>query len=139
MNAWLGFVTLLALMLVRPRLTNTEESTVNDKEKTAYAVISNTDLTEGRGYPVLLHLCEIPATAHRLASGKGVMGSPAHIETFTVRLESGWWYGPVSIVTPTKDDMRIQRLTDERDAAIAKAKAAGLDDETIAAITRQSI
>ncbi len=102
-----------------------------------YVVISNTDLTEGRGHPLPIHVCKIEATARRLAEKKGVMGSPANIQSFESHFESGWWYGPVYIVSPSKDDERIQALTDTRNAAIEKAKAAGLSDEIIAAITGQ--
>ena len=42
---------------------------------TGWGVYVNSDLTEGRGFERIKHLCEEEATARRLARGANVQGS----------------------------------------------------------------
>lgn len=103
---------------------------------TGYAVVSNSDLTEGRGYPVIIAVCEKKATAMRLAKGKSVQGSDADVvECPLYFLPGGRWgcsvYGPVSLVKPSKEDTQQQDLMDAKAAAVLAAVKAGLTPEQI--------
>lgn len=107
--------------------------------KTVYAVYTNSDLTEGRGTQTVLCVCEIEATAIRMAKGKYVMGTDAPIQPITVERHGEKWFYPtsaVSVVPPTAADVARQELLDSTTAAIARAKAAGLHDADIELIRR---
>lgn len=102
-----------------------------------WAVMSNTDLTEGRGRAFVKHLCRIRATAIRLGKGEYVMGTDCPISEVKVVLVDGkpmisLWNAPIQ--EPLKADLSEQKRIDAVEVAIAKAKAAGLSDEDIAAI-----
>lgn len=98
------------------------------KIKKVFIVWSNTDLTEGRGYPVAAHVCELRATALRLAKGAGVMGSDADVQEFQAIYHAGNWCVPRQITPATQEDKEAQYAADVRAQAIARAKAAGLTD-----------
>jgi hypothetical protein len=111
------------------------------KEKTVFAVWTNTDLTEGRGQEYVQYLCEKETTAWRLAKKNYVMGTDSRV-TEKRLFQSGYeWYGPVRVVQPTKEDERAEeKLTAERnaqlakEAAIEKAKKLGLTEVDIQAL-----
>jgi hypothetical protein len=105
----------------------------------AWAVLVNSDLTEGRGNNILKHLCEKRSTAIRLAKGADVQGSDGEIEEvpiylFQTRRTQLRLYGPVNLVPPTTVDLQNQKFLDAKEAAIERARKAGLSDEDIAAI-----
>lgn len=57
---------------------------------TAYKVITNSDLTEGRGHSVVAGVYFTEVEAHTAARGAGVMGTDAEVrETSAIRLEDG--------------------------------------------------
>lgn len=115
----------------------------------AYAVWTNTDLTEGRGREYIMAYCELESTANRLAKGAYVMGSNARItkETFLnmgTDYRSGVWYAPRALdlfVPITDKDREIEnKLKEEREAKsrrekiIEKARTLGLSDDEINAL-----
>lgn len=109
--------------------------------KTAWAVIVNADLTEGRGPNVISHLCEKMTTAIRLAKGASVQGCNGGIEEVDLLEHNGMLYGPVRLVQPTAEDDREQEKADtaraqadRRREAEVHAKELGLTDEDIEAL-----
>ncbi len=101
------------------------------KQKTVFVAWTNSDLTEGRGHPVLIAVCELEATAARLVKNAGVMGSDGYVTIFPAIFHAGSWCAPVSIVPPTEQDKKSQIITEAREQAVRKAKKAGLTDEDI--------
>lgn len=100
-----------------------------------WAVYSNSDLTEGRGRQYVKHFCVSQATALRLAKGGYVQGSDCPVRAVDVLELDGKRVLPTSLLNieqPTKaDEVEEARLT-ARQAAMNKAKQAGLSDEEIA-------
>lgn len=110
----------------------TEEDT-----RTYWSVVTNTDLTEGRGYPISIGICSLEATAFRLARGKGVMGSDAEVLPTRAIKVNGIWYLPVfgvPMISSSAEDKAAQKALDAKRDAIKKAEAAGLTAEDIQAI-----
>lgn len=104
------------------------------KTKTVHIVWTNSDLTEGRGHPIPLHVCEIEATARRLALRAGVMGGDADVGPFDAIWHRGQWCAPRNVEKPTAQDLDMQNQLDARARALAKAKAAGLTAEDLRAM-----
>jgi len=107
-------------------------------KRTVWVAFTNTDCTEGRGYDVPIAVCSIEATANRLAKGRYVQGSDGPVRTMELIEIEGKWYAPsaaISIVEPSTKDSSTQALIDKRREAIEKAKAAGMTDEDLAALT----
>lgn len=112
------------------------------KERIVYTVWTNQDLTEGRGYEYPLAVCETESTARRLGKGRYVQGSDCSVTETTLYLIDRKWYGPVSVVPPTKEDIAAEAklqaakaATFLKTAAINKARELGLSDEDIAALS----
>ena len=111
------------------------------KERIVYTVWTNQDLTEGRGYEYPLAVCETESTARRLGKGRYVQGSDCSVTETTLYLIANKWYGPVAVVSPTKEDaaaevklQAVKAAAAAKLAAINKARALGLSDEDIAAL-----
>lgn len=112
------------------------------KDKTMFAVYTNTDLTEGRGQEYAFAYCELEATAKRLAKGQYVQGTDCRYHQVDVFFIGGNYYYPGAYVEhPTPEDhaaealiLQEKRKLDAKTAALAKAKALGLTDEEIAAL-----
>lgn len=110
---------------------------MSTEERTLWVAYTNTDLTEGRGQQVPKHVCEMEATARRLAKGISVMGSDGEVCPVKLLVHDRKLYAPYSLVRavpPTPEDQRAQAKADAKEAAIAKAKAAGLSDADIKAL-----
>lgn len=106
--------------------------------KQVWLVITNTDLTEGRGKEVRLAFCEEYATARRLGKGKYVQGGDCPItkcELFKPEGKSAW-FGPVTVEKPSAQDSADQSIIDAREAALVKARDAGLSDAEIKMIQK---
>ena len=120
--------------------------------KPVYVVWTNTDLTEGRGTSFPLHVCEKLSTATRLAKGKSVMGTDCPIsESNALRIKFTDvqnhflydWFTLGRVIPPNKEDAaeeekleKQRRIQAAKEAAIEKAKAAGLSDEDIEALRK---
>ncbi len=109
------------------------------KQKSVFIAWTNSDLTEGRGHPVVIAVCEIQATAERLAKKAGVMGSDGHVTVFPAIFHAGSWCAPFQMVMSTEQDKKSQFISDAREQAIRKAKEAGLTDEDIRSLTRMKL
>lgn len=115
---------------------------VIDDIKVVYGVYSNTDLTEGRGRENLIRLAETKATAIRLAKKKGVMGSDGYVRPVVLFKILNTWYKPTStgsasydVEGPTEADICAENKRLAHQRAIEAAKAAGLSDEHIKALS----
>jgi len=106
----------------------------DEKTRKAWVVEVNTDLNEGRGSNYVKHICDMEATAIRLAKGANVQGSNGHVREVELVWKSGWW-GPVHIVEPRHEDKLAQPRLDARRAAYEKAKSLGLTEEEIRSLT----
>lgn len=107
-----------------------------EETKEAWAVLVNTDLTEGRGRQYVKHLCEIEATAVRKAHKADVQGSNGTIVRVDLVKRNNTWFGPVEIEHPTSDDQKSQLVIDAKRKVEKKAKSLGLTDDEIAALRR---
>jgi hypothetical protein len=99
--------------------------------KQVWVAWTNTDCTEGRGWIIPKAVCEKKATALRLGKKGSVQGSDCDVEEVTVVKVGNRWMVPGNIIAPSKEDLSMQKRIDEKDAAIERAKAAGLSDEDL--------
>lgn len=111
------------------------------KTQVAYVAWTNTDLTEGRGWQIPLAVCEFEATARRLGVKKNVQGCDCPVEQSEIYLINNRWYGPINLISPSKEDTAIETKIRAAEAALAakmvvieKAKALGLSEEDIAVL-----
>lgn len=118
----------------KKRLTYTQEQEV-------FAVYTNTDLTEGRGWEYPLALCALESTAKRLGRKNYVMGTDCPIQTEKLYYIHNKWYGPVAVDYGNREEMeeeetlRKQRqIAKAKNLAIEKAKKLGLTEEEIKAL-----
>lgn len=116
--------------------------------KKAYVVTHNSDLTEGKGHRVIHRICESEVTALRLSKGIDVQGCDGSVLPVTLYKPEDeniqwrtWWYGPVKVEEPSKEDRKTEELirktkaqTEAARRALARAKELGLSAEEIAAI-----
>jgi hypothetical protein len=106
------------------------------EEKQVFAVMTNTDLTEGRGRQYIKAFCETEATARRIGHRGYVQGGNCPIEKKMLYKPDGQarWYGPVFVEAPSIEDEKLQSVLDARNAALEKAKSLGLTDDEISQI-----
>jgi hypothetical protein len=109
------------------------------KVKKAWAVSTNTDCNEGRGYDYTFAVCEAKATAIRRGKGTYIQGSNCPIHEVEVYLINNRWYIPMDPVSPTKEDSAQELILQAEEvkrqkvkAALEKAKELGLSDEELA-------
>ena len=107
--------------------------------KPAYCVSINSDLTEGRGHNYPIAICESLTTAKRKGQGKNVQGSDAKIYEISLLKVfkppfSYDWYGPVKIEDSTSADLKEDERINAKNAALEKARAAGLTDDDLKAL-----
>ena len=123
------------------------------QSKEAYAVCINSDLTEGRGHRVVSAVCEVEATALRLARGANTQGTDGEVMKILLFQHSEqedlrwrlWWYSPVRIMPPNSEDKEMMKSMKAAQAktalskrAVARARELGLTDEEIQAIAGNS-
>jgi len=102
--------------------------------KEVWVAWSNTDCTEGRGTQYPLLVAESYETAVRMGQKKYVMGTDCPVTKETAVKVHGHWMVPSSIYAETAEDKEVRLKREAREAAITKAKAAGLTDEDIASL-----
>lgn len=105
--------------------------------KTVYVAYTNTDCTEGRGYDVPIAVCEMEATAKRIAKKQYVQGSDGPVRSVDLVKIGDKWYAPsaaINIIKPSKDDVAVQARVDAKRDALEKAKALGLSEDDIKAL-----
>jgi len=104
---------------------------------TLYEVSTDSNLTEGRDWKVHVAFCASPTTAKRLARGIGVQGTDGYVDEVTVYYINGRWHAPIIIKYSSHDDIVQDELDNRRQAALEKARAAGLTDEELDLLTKQ--
>ena len=104
---------------------------VNSFAPEVWYVWKNTDQTEGKGRSYVWKVCDIEATARRLAKKEGTMGSDAHISRGRVFRYKSNWYGIVHLEEASAADKNDQEKIEKRRAAVEKAKAAGLTEQEL--------
>lgn len=105
-----------------------------DRE-TLWAVYTNTDLTEGRGRQYVMHFCRLRSTAIRLGRKGYVQGCDCPVEPVEVLLLDGKRVLPASLIEvkePTREDEAAEEKRLALEAALSRAKEAGLSAEDIA-------
>ena len=99
--------------------------------KTVWVAYTNTDCTEGRGYDVPIAVCELEATATRLAKNQYVQGADGPVISMEFLELNGKWYSPtaaVNLVKPSDKDILVQDQLKNKRAVYDKARKAGLTD-----------
>lgn len=104
--------------------------------KRVWVAWTNTDCTEGRGRQVPLHVAESYEAAVRLGRKGSVQGCDCTVTESVAVKVANQWLVPGQIQYETKGDKALRLLREKRDAAIDRAKAAGLSDDDIAALVR---
>lgn len=106
------------------------------ESREVFAVIGNTDCTEGRGNHFVKDYCETSAMARRLGHKGYVQGGDCPVEKRTLYKPDGEtsWFGPVTVKSPTEQDEKNQVKLDEQTEALERARSAGLSDAEIALI-----
>jgi hypothetical protein len=103
-----------------------------EEVKEVYKTVTNSDLTEGRGYSQILAVAEIEETAARLGLKQYVMGTNCPVyKSLAIKID-GTWYAERAIVKPSKEDLASYELRKMREEAEEKAKSLGLSDADIA-------
>lgn len=108
-----------------------------DSENVPYVVLSNTDLTEGRGASIPIGLSTSFSCAERLAEGRGVQGGPAAVVRAKTLFVDGVLYVAGCHVTserPTKEDLDRDRKVSAKQVAMVKALSLGLTQEDLQAL-----
>jgi len=102
-------------------------------EKEVYAVISNTDLTEGRGKGFVKAYCYELSTARRVGHGGYIQTGNCPIEKHKLYAIEGtsYWHGPVDVLTMTEADKTNQTRLDAKTEVIRKMRAAGITENDI--------
>ncbi len=100
-----------------------------DETKDVYVVWHNSDRTEGRGRQIPKNVCQVEATAIRLAKGCDVQGSNGSIAYTEIYRVGANWYGPIALERPSVGDKSVQKEIDD------KTEATKAYDETVARLT----
>lgn len=100
--------------------------------KNVWMVLGNTDLTEGRGRSLVLHVCETKETAIRLGKGRYVMGSDCPVEKTTAVRVGYRWLAPVEIEPESSADKDLRIKREQRELLMKKMREQGFSEEEIA-------
>ena len=106
-----------------------------DDIKAVWIAWTNTDLTEGRGFSFPLYVTDSWETAVRLGNKGGVMGGGCPITKATAYRKGGTWFVPGRVVAESGEDAIKRKAREAREAALERAKAAGLSDDDLAALS----
>jgi len=96
-----------------------------------WAVLVNSDLTEGRGRERIRCICELEATAIRLARRASTQGSDGTVWPVELLHHQGRTYGPIDLELATAADVKAQQVLDRRREVIEKARALGMAEDEI--------
>ncbi|HDW3183888.1 TPA: hypothetical protein RMM43_000740 [Escherichia coli] len=101
------------------------------EHKNVWLTTVNSDLTEGRGYSVVTHVCESPTTAKRLGKGKSTQGCDGEVrQAIAVRVGREWLV-PWRIEEETPADKLAREKIEARDLVIEKMREQGFSEEEI--------
>jgi hypothetical protein len=105
--------------------------------KPVWVVWQNTDLTEGKGWERVLHVCEGKETAERLGKGRNVQGTDCLVsEGLAYKIEGMLdWYIPGYIIPETHSDTAKRILREEKERVLEKARGV-LTEEEISLLTK---
>ncbi|MCW2477711.1 hypothetical protein [Candidatus Symbiopectobacterium sp. NZEC135] len=106
------------------------------EEKTVWLTLTNDDLTEGRGYQRVLHVCETEETAIRLGKKKYVQGSNCPVEKSIAVKIGHEWFVPGNIESESTDDKKLRLINESRNAVIEKMRQAGFTEEEISKLNK---
>lgn len=106
------------------------------EEKTVWLTMTSDDLTEGRGYQRILHVCETEETALRLGKKKYVQGSNCPVEKAVAVKVGRTWLVPGRIEPESDDDKKLRLVNESRTAVIEKMRQAGFTEEEISQINK---
>lgn len=115
------------------------------KKDIVYVVITNTDLTEGKGSEYPLAVTKLMSTARRISGGRYVQGTDCQIiQSFSFDLlinGNAMTFVPGRVVPPTDEDIFNDRVDKEnrerslkKENALKKARDLGLSEEEIKAM-----
>lgn len=110
------------------------ESAEITEKRVAWVAFTNQDLTEGRGNDIPIAVCDIEATARRIAKKRYVQGSDGPVRAIKMIKIGREWYAPsvaYILASPTKEDRVYQDKLDARKSAEEKAKSLGLTDSEL--------
>ncbi len=99
--------------------------------KAVWVALTNTDLTEGRGYQYPLAVCTSEATAIRLGRKGSVMGTDCTVKKKIAVMIDNSWLIPGRIKTNTKEDDIAQKKIDEKEQLVSRMKEAGFTEDDI--------
>lgn len=102
--------------------------------KDVWLTTVNSDLTEGRGYSVITHVCESPTTAARLGKGKSTQGCDGSVEKAVAVKVGNRWLVPWQITPESPADKTLREKIEARDLVIQKMRDQGFSDDEIAAL-----
>lgn len=106
-----------------------------EQTKQVWVAWTNTDLTEGRGARFPLFVAESREAAVRLGRGKSVQGSNCSVtEGIAVKID-GQWLVPGRVEGESGQDKKDRLRREAKEAALEKARAAGLTDLDLAALS----
>lgn len=103
-----------------------------------WGVFVNSDLTEGRGFDVLLGLCRLEATALRIAKRANVQGSDGVVRKVQLCMREGKLCGPIQLKEPSAADEAAQVMMDKKRLVREKAEALGLSTEDLDVLSARS-
>jgi len=101
-------------------LVTNESNSVVTQERSAWAVIINSDLNEGLGRLMIKDICRSKTTAVRLAKGVGVQGRDGSVKEVTTIKYNSELYGPVEVLGPTNEDIEADRDSELLDKVTKK-------------------
>lgn len=105
---------------------------MSEQKQHGWAVLVNSDLTEGRGVERIKCICELEATARRLSRQASTQGTDGTVWPVELLHHNGRTYGPIDLTLATEQDVKAQQALDRRYALVEKAKALGMSDDEIA-------
>lgn len=101
-----------------------------------YVALSNTDPNGWGGRNIPVHVCELEATAKRLAEGIGPNGTDGRVKKIkAIKVDCEWLvpvHDVVSVHFATKADEAAQKRADAKASLITKLIAAGFTKDEIA-------
>lgn len=101
------------------------------EELPGFAVVTNSDLTEGRGASITLASCTSHVTAKRLARRKGVQGLNADVLPIKIYNIDGVMYAPAFIQRPNAEDQLVIDRELRREEAKKRLEDLGVSAEEL--------
>lgn len=106
------------------------------EHKDVWLTIGNTDNTEGRGYPVILYVCESFETANRLGKKRFVQGSDCPVEKSVAVKVGNRWLVPGSIEAESAEDERLRLTKESKQSVIDKMRLSGFTEDEISRLSQ---